>query len=196
MTGLIDVGGGMKCAYSAGLYDYFMDNGIEFDYYLGVSAGSMNLLSYISGERGRNIRMFRLAAEGNEYLSLSSLVHNGTYMNYDKVADDFYSENGEDPFNYKAFYSSDKPFVVAATRAHDATTVYFDRTDMRDRDSIIDIVSASCCIPVASRPIVIDDIEYFDGGLTEPIPFRRALDDGCDNNWKFVYLVRSARKAL
>lgn len=181
MTGLIDVGGGMKCAYSAGLYDYFMDNGIEFDYYLGVSAGSMNLLSYISGERGRNIRMYRLAAEGNEYLSLSSLVHNGTYMNYGKVADDFYSESGEDPFNYKAFYSSDKPFVVAATRAHDATTVYFDRTDMRDRDSIIDIVSASCCIPVASRPIVIDDIEYFDGGLAEPIPFRRAFDDGCDN---------------
>ena len=72
MTGLIDVGGGMKCAYSAGLYDYFMDNGIEFDYYLGVSAGSMNLISYISGEKGRNIRMYRLAAEGSEYQSFKS----------------------------------------------------------------------------------------------------------------------------
>lgn len=181
MTGLIDVGGGMKCAYSAGLYDYFMDNGIEFDYYLGVSAGSMNLISYISGERGRNIRMYRLAAEGNEYLSLSSLVHNGTYMNYDKVAEDFYSENGHDPFNFNAFYNSDKPFVVATTRAHDGTTIYFDKTDMRDRNSIIHILSASCCIPVASKPIVIDDVEYFDGGLAEPIPFRRAFDDGCDN---------------
>ncbi len=181
MTGLIDVGGGMKCAYSAGLYDYFMDNGIEFDYYLGVSAGSMNLLSYISGERGRNIRMYRLAAEGNEYLSLSSLVHNGTYMNYDKVAEDFYSEKGEDPFNFGAFYSSDKPFVVSATRADDGATIYFDRCDMYDRDSIINILSASCCIPVASKPIVIDEVEYFDGGLAEPIPFRRAFEDGCDN---------------
>ncbi len=181
MTGLIDVGGGMKCAYSAGLYDYFMDNGIKFDYYLGVSAGSMNLISYIAGERGRNIRMYRLAAEGNEYLSLSSLVHNGTYMNYEKVAEDFYSESGADPFDFDAFRNSDKPFVVAATRAKDAATIYFDRTDMRDRDSIIDILSASCCIPVASKPIVIDNVEYFDGGLAEPVPFRKAFDDGCDN---------------
>lgn len=181
MTGLIDVGGGMKCAYSAGLYDYFMDNGIEFDYYLGVSAGSMNLLSYIAGERGRNIKMYRMAAEGSDYLSLSSFVHNGTYMNYEKVAEDFYSETGYDPFDFKAFYSSEKPFVVAATRAHDGTTIYFDRSDMRDRNSIIDIISASCCIPVASKPIVIDDVEYFDGGLAEPIPFRKAFDDGCDN---------------
>ena len=181
MTGLIDVGGGMKCAYSAGLYDYFMDNGIEFDYYLGVSAGSMNLLSYIAGERGRNIRMYRLAAEGNEYLSLSSLVHNGTYMNYEKVAEDFYSETGFNPFDFKTFFSSEKPFYVAATRAHDGTTIYFDRNDMYDRDSLIDIISASCCIPVASKPIIIDDVEYFDGGLAEPIPFRKAFDDGCDN---------------
>ena len=180
MTGLIDVGGGMKCAYSAGLYDYFMDNGIEFDYYLGVSAGSMNLLSYIAGERGRNIRLYRLAAEGNEYLSLASLVQNGTYMNYEKVGEDFYSDTGFDPFSYDAFYSSDKPFVVAATEAETARTVYFDRTDMTDRERIIDILSASCCIPVASRPIVIDGKEYFDGGLAEPIPFLKAFADGCD----------------
>lgn len=180
MTGLIDVGGGMKCAYSAGLYDYFMDNGIEFDYYLGVSAGSMNLLSYIANERGRNIKMYRMAAEGNEYLSLSSLVHNGTYMNYEKVSEDFYSEDGYDPFNYLAFYSSDVPFVVSATEAEKGNTVYFDRSHMTDRDSIIKIISASCCIPVASKPIVIDGKEYFDGGLAEPIPFRKAFDDGCD----------------
>ena len=181
MTGLIDVGGGMKCAYSAGLYDYFMENGIEFDYYLGVSAGSMNLISYIAGEKGRNIKMYRLAAEGNEYLSLSSLVHNGTYMNYEKVAEDFYSENGENPFDFAAFHASDKPFTVSATRASDGATIYFDRCDMHDRDSIINILSASCCIPVASRPIVIDGTEYFDGGLAEPIPFRKAFEDGCDN---------------
>lgn len=180
MTGLIDVGGGMKCAYSAGLYDYFMDNGIEFDYYLGVSAGSMNLLSYISGERGRNIRMYRLAAEGNEYLSLASLVQNGTYMNYEKVGEDFYSDTGYDPFNYDAFYSSEKPFVVAATEAETARTVYFDRSHMTDRNRIIGILSASCCIPVASKPIVIDGTEYFDGGLAEPLPFLKAFADGCD----------------
>lgn len=180
MTGLIDVGGGMKCAYSAGLYDYFMDNGIEFDYYLGVSAGSMNLLSYIAGERGRNIKIYRSSAEGNEYLGLSNFLQNGAYMNYEKVGEDFYSEDGFDAFDFSAFYSSEKPFVVSATEAESGRTVYFDRSHMTDRKSILDVMSASCCIPVVSKPIIIDEKAYFDGGLAEPIPFRKAFDDGCD----------------
>ena len=180
MTGLIDVGGGMKCAYSVGLYDYFMDNGIEFDYYLGVSAGSMNLLSYIAGERGRNIKIYRSSAESSEYLSISNLIQTGAYMNYEKVGEDFYSEDGFDAFDFSAFYSSEKPFVISTTDAESGKVKYFDRSHMTDRKSILDIVSASCCIPVVSKPIGIDGKAYFDGGLAEPIPFRKAFDDGCD----------------
>lgn len=192
MTGLIDVGGGMKCAYSAGLYDYFMDNGIEFDYYLGVSAGSMNLLSYIAGERGRNIKIFRSSAEGNEYLSVSNFIHSGAYMNYEKVSEDFYSDKGNDAFNFSAFFNSDKPFVVCATEALSATTEYFDRSFMTDRKSILDLISASCCIPMASKAIEINGKEYFDGGIADPIPFRKAFDDGCDN----IVVVLSAPAEL
>ena len=39
-TGLIVEGGGMKCAYSAGVLDIFLDEGIQFDYCIGVSAGA------------------------------------------------------------------------------------------------------------------------------------------------------------
>lgn len=180
MTGIIDVGGGMKCAYSAGLYDYFMDNGIEFDYYLGVSAGSMNLLSYIAGERGRNIDMYRESAVGDDYLSIQNLVHTGAYMNYDKVAADYYATDGKNPFNYERFFDSAAQFVISATDAETGRTVYHDRKDMTDREKILNLVSASCCIPVVSKPIVIDGKEYFDGGLAEPIPFRKAFSDGCD----------------
>ncbi|MCD7775620.1 MAG: patatin family protein, partial [Clostridiales bacterium] len=172
MTGIIDVGGGMKCAYSAGLYDFFMDNGIEFDYYLGVSAGSMNLLSYIAGERGRNIEIYRLSAEGDEYLSLSNLVHYGAYMNYDKVRENFYSDKGSNPFDFNSFFSSKKPFVISVTDAHTCQTVYFSKEkDMLETDRTLDIVSASCCIPLASKPINIDGVPYFDGGVAEPIPY-------------------------
>lgn len=180
MTGIIDVGGGMKCAYSAGLYDYFMDNSIEFDYYLGVSAGSMNLLSYIAGERGRNIEMYRSSASGGEYLSISNFVHTGAYMNYEKVRADFYSDTGAQPFNFGKFYDCEKPFVVSATAAQSGRTLYFGREHMKDRKSLLDIVSASCCLPLVSKAQLIDGEEYFDGGLAEPIPFRKAFEDGCD----------------
>ena len=180
MTGLIDIGGGMKCAYSAGLYDYFIDNGIEFDYYLGVSAGSMNILSYIAGERGRNIKIYRSSAVTDEYLSISNFIHNGAYMNYDKVREDFYSDTGHGAFNFEKFFASAKPFVVSVTSAHDGRTVYFDKSHMTDREKTLDIISASCCLPLVSRPRLIEGNQYFDGGLAEPIPFRKAFDDGCD----------------
>ena len=41
--GLVVEGGGMKCAYNAGILDAFLDRGISFDYCIGVSAGAGNL---------------------------------------------------------------------------------------------------------------------------------------------------------
>lgn len=180
MTGLIDVGGGMKCSYSAGLYDYFMDNGIEFDYCLGVSAGSMNLLSYLAGERGRNLQLYRASACGDDYLSISNLIRDGAYMNYEKVSADFFGEDGENAFDYDSFYKNDKSFVVSAVDAETGETRYFDKSVMTNRDDIVRIISASCCIPVASKPIEFTGKKFFDGGISEPVPFRKAFEDGCD----------------
>lgn len=52
--GLVLEGGGMKCAYTAGILDAMMDNGVTFDYCIGVSAGSANGVSFVAGQRGRN----------------------------------------------------------------------------------------------------------------------------------------------
>ena len=46
MLGIIDVGGGMRGIFTAGIYDYLNDQGVQpFDYCIGVSAGSGNLVS-------------------------------------------------------------------------------------------------------------------------------------------------------
>ena len=46
--GLVLEGGGMKCAYTAGILDAMMDNGVTFDYCIGVSAGSANGVSFVA----------------------------------------------------------------------------------------------------------------------------------------------------
>ena len=38
-TGIVDVGGGMRDIYGAGIFDYCLDAGITFDCCVGVSAG-------------------------------------------------------------------------------------------------------------------------------------------------------------
>lgn len=47
--GIVDVGGGFRGIYATGVLDYCMDNNIEFDLGIGVSAGSANLISYMAG---------------------------------------------------------------------------------------------------------------------------------------------------
>ena len=45
---------------------------------------------------------------------------------------------------------------------------------------------------MASKAIEINGKEYFDGGIADPIPFRKAFDDGCDN----IVVVLSAPAEL
>ena len=42
------------------------------------------------------------------------------------------------------------------------------------------VLSASCNIPVINRPVEIDGVTYFDGGFADPIPIKKAFEEGCD----------------
>lgn len=51
MLGIIDVGGGMRDVFGAGVLDYCIDQNIRFDYCIGVSAGASNLIGYAAIKR-------------------------------------------------------------------------------------------------------------------------------------------------
>ena len=59
---------------------------------------------------------------------------------------------------------------------------------------------ASCALPILFQPVEIEGNLYMDGGISNSIPFQRALDKGCD---KVVVIltrersyVKSPEKAL
>ena len=56
-TGLVLEGGGMRGLYTIGVLDCFMDRDFKTDYVIGVSAGACNGVSYVSGQRGRSLRI-------------------------------------------------------------------------------------------------------------------------------------------
>ena len=55
-TGLVLEGGAMRGMYTAGVMDIMMDHNIHFDGIIGVSAGALFGVNYLSGQRGRVIR--------------------------------------------------------------------------------------------------------------------------------------------
>lgn len=178
MTGIIDVGGGMRGIFGCGVTDFLLDNDIEFKYCLGVSAGSANLASYIAGQRGRNYRFYTKYSKRPEYMSLYNFAKKRSFFDLDYVYSTLSNSDGEDPIDFDRIENTDKRFITVATRGSDCKPHYFTREDFRRDD--LSPLKASCAIPGVCTPCRIDNEDYFDGGVADPIPVRKALEDGCD----------------
>ena len=177
MIGVVDTGGGMRGIYGAGILDYCMEKGIEFDYCLGVSAGAANMVTYIAGQRGRCFDFYADYAFRKEYMSLGQLIRNKSYVNLDYIYGTLSNSDGENPLDYEAVVKSKKKLCVVATDADTGKPMYFTKDDMSQDN--YDIIKASCCVPVANKPYVIGDRRFFDGALSDPVPIHKAFDDGC-----------------
>lgn len=178
MVGFVDVGGGMRGIYTSGIYDYLMDNGIAPEYCIGVSAGSANLITYIAEQRGRTYRFYHDYSFEKEYMSVDSYLKNKSYINLDYVYSVISNSLGKDPLDFKKINLSSCIFKAVATDASTGKPYYFDKSDFRTDD--YSVLKASCAIPVVCKPIDINGSLYFDGGVSDPIPFKKAFDDGCD----------------
>lgn len=175
--GIVDVGGGLRDIYGAGIFDYLIDNQIKFKYCLGVSAGSANIASYIAGQKGRNKVFYKEYSFRKEYISLENFRKKGSYIDLDYVYGTLSNEGGEYPLDYDAIAKSDSEMVVVASNARTGKPEYFTKKDLHKND--YGIFCASCCIPVVCKPYRWRGKEYFDGGITDPIPLKKAYEDGC-----------------
>ena len=178
MIGLIDVGGGMRGIFGAGVLDYCILNDIAFDYGIGVSAGAANIVSYIAKQYHRNYVFYTEYSQRKEYMSTLNLLKTGNYLNLDYIYSTLTNSDGENPLDYETVKASDMTFKIVATRAEDATSVFFDKSDLKQDN--YDVIKASCCVPFINKPYVIDGVPYYDGGIMNPIPVQHALDAGCE----------------
>ena len=79
-TGIIDVGGGMRGIYAAGVLDRLMDEGVTFDLGIGVSAGSANIVSFMAGQRGRKYTFYTEYSRREEYMSRANIRTKGCFL--------------------------------------------------------------------------------------------------------------------
>lgn len=176
-TGLVVEGGGMKCAYNAGILDAFLDAGISFDYCIGVSAGSGNLASYLAGQRGRNLRFFTDHIHSPRYFGWKSLLKTGDLFGLQYIYGELTRAEGQDPLDFNAFMKNPAEYEAVVTNALTGEPAYFGREMIRQDD--YRLIMASSAIPVVCHPVELNGVPYFDGGLSDAIPVRRALERGC-----------------
>ena len=116
-TGLIVEGGGMKCAYSAGVLDAFLDENITFDYCIGVSAGAANSASFLAGQRERNMRYYTEHVQDPRYISVRSLLKTGSLFGLQYIYGTMTNEGGKDPLDYDAYHNNPTETYLPATDA-------------------------------------------------------------------------------
>lgn len=177
-TGIVDVGGGYRGIYAAGVLDYCMEQGICFDAGIGVSAGSANLASFAAGQKGRNFRFYTEYGARKEYAGISNFLKKKTFIDLDYVYDTLSSSDGENPLDYEAFAANPMEYYLVATDALTGEPRYFGREDLC-KDSY-DPFKASCAIPFVCHPYQVFGRDYFDGALSDPIPIEKAFSLGCD----------------
>ncbi len=177
-VGIIDVGGGFRGIYATGVLDYCQDKGIEFDVALAISAGSANLASFLSRQRGRNYTFYTKYAFRKEYASLRNFIFKKSYIDMEYVFGTLCKHDGEDPLDYPTLRDNPTEFIVIATDAETGEAVYFDKNDLA-QDSY-DPLKASSSIPFVNKPYVIDGKPYYDGALGDPVPVAKAFSLGCD----------------
>lgn len=178
MIGVIDVGGGLRGIYGAGIFDRCIDEKFHFDKCIGVSAGSANIITYMANQRGRNYRFYYDYAFRKEYMSFYNLMKTGSYIGLDYIYGTLSDTDGEDPVDYKAYEKYDGDITVVATDAQTGMPEYFDKNSIFENN--YRVLCASCCIPVICQPVKIGSKLYFDGGVSDPIPIERAFESGCD----------------
>lgn len=186
--GLVCEGGGMKCAYGAGVLDKFYDDHISFDYCVGVSAGSANLASYLAGQRGRNYRFYTKWLKDPEFYGKKAFLHSGDLFGLEYIYGTLTNSDGKDPIDYSAIQKNPAQFELVATKAVSGQPVYLDKSIMEQDD--YRAIMASSAIPAACHPIKINGQAYYDGGVSDALPCKRALEQGCD---KLVVITSKSR---
>ena len=176
--GVVDVGGGLRGIYAAGVLDFCMDAGITFDLGVGVSAGAANLASFIAGQRGRNIAFFMEYPFRKEYMSMKNMLRKREYLDLEYIYGTLSNSDGEDPFDVEAFQRNPMDYIAVSADARTGEAVYFPKASLQ-KDSY-QVLMASSAIPFFCQPVMIDGVPHYDGALGDPVPVQKAFDLGCD----------------
>lgn len=173
MPSLILEGGTLRPIFSAGVMDALLDNNITFPYCIGVSAGITNGVSYISKQKGRNLEVVTKYRNDNRYLSYRNFLRCKSIFGLDFVFDEI--PNNLTPFDMDTYRKYPGKVLVGVTNAHTGKTEYLNGKDLDDKATML---RATCAIPLLFPVIKINGKEYYDGGLCDPIPIKKAIADG------------------
>ena len=170
---LVLEGGAFRGLYTQGFLDAMMMEGINLSCVIGVSAGALGGMNYVSGQIGRSARINIGFRHDSRYVGLKAFLHSHSILDVSFLTED----RGiiPEPLDEERFYRPEQRFIAVATNAETGEPTYFEKGHCHD---IINATRASGTMPYISPPVLLDGVPYFDGACSCSIPYEWALAEG------------------
>lgn len=171
---LVLEGGGLRGVFTAGVIDNFLENDINFDYVVGVSAGACNTFAYIAKQKGYLHECMLNTSGFDSFYGLTQMMESHRIIDLDKI---FYDYTEKFNFDFDTFINSHVKWEMVVSNMETGKAEYLTTKDIEESKLI---GKASCSLPVITSPVEINGQHYMDGGICDPIPLQHALDMGYD----------------
>lgn len=165
-------GGGLRGAFTSGVLEYFLEEELNFERVIGVSAGACVGASYLSKQKGRNRKVNVEYPSDKRYMGFRHLFTTGSYFNMKFVFGELPTTLV--PFDEKAFFMNPAEFDVITTSVNSGDSVIFSKQELANI-GLDKVLIASSSIPLLSQSVNIDGQFFYDGGVANSIPVKYAL---------------------
>lgn len=166
--GVLLEGGGMRGMYTAGILDSLLEQThITVDTMVGVSAGALFGVNYVSKQHGRALRYNQKFVGDPRYMGVKSLLTTGNIVNKSFA---FYQVPfTHDPFDNETFKQSPIKFYAGVTNMKTGQAEFVPVTDVFEQ---MEVLRATSALPLVSKPVLLDQDYYLDGGIADSVPLQ------------------------
>lgn len=172
-VGLVLEGGAMRGMYTAGVLDVFLDNNIKVDGIVGVSAGVLFGVNYLSKQKGRAIRYNKKYAADKRYMGIQSYLKTGNIINKEFA---FYDVPFNlDVFDEKTYEESGIDFFATVTNVDTGKPEYIKVKNVLEQ---MELLRATSAMPFVSKMVELEGEKYLDGGISDSIPVEKCKELG------------------
>lgn len=173
--GLVLEGGAMRGMYTAGVLDVFLDNDIKIDGIVGVSAGVLFGVNYLSRQKGRAIRYNKQYAKDKRYMGIRSFITTGNIINKEFAYYELPSKL--DIFDENTYEESDTEFYATITNVYTGKPEYVKVENVFEQ---MELLRATSAMPFVSKMVTLGNNKYLDGGISDSIPIEKCKEMGYD----------------
>jgi len=194
---LIAEGGGQRGIFTAGVLDAWLEQNYDpFDLFIGTSAGSQNLTSYLARQKGYAKRLIRGLSRNKRFFQLGRGLMGKHIVDLDWYFEKTTEVNRALDFKTAKTSLGERKLLITATNARDRKAYYLSPTG--EGKQWRDLLKASSALPFLYKQGVkltpwlgtkaaneahlaaeqSSEDFYLDGGLAAPLPVREAYNRG------------------